>query len=101
MYSPEGVRVTTPTHWSALRSPRLILGMLAAVALTACDLSLGHLTARASEEWTRSYPLAAGGEIRIGNTNGRIEVEGVEGSTVAVRAETSARAAADTGGREL
>jgi len=101
MYSPEGVRVTTPTHWSALRSPRLILAILAALALTACDLSLGRLTARATEEWTRSYPLAAGGEIRIGNTNGRIEVEGVEGSTVEVRAEKIARAATETGASEL
>ena len=93
--------MTTPTHWSALRSPRLILAILAALALTACDLSLGRLTARATEEWTRSYPLAAGGEIRIGNTNGRIEVEGVEGSTVEVRAEKIARAATETGASEL
>ena len=50
---------------------------------------------------TRSYPLAPGGEIRIDNTNGRIEVEGVEGSTVEVRAEKIARAATDTGAREL
>src|SRR5262245_61215561 len=98
MYSAEGVRVTTAIH---IRRAAAALGILAVVATAGCDLSVGHLTARATEEWTRSYPLAAGGEIRIGNTNGRIEVEGVEGSTVEVRAEKTARAATETGAREL
>ena len=75
--------------------------VLAALAAGACDMSLGHLTGRASDEWVRSYPLAPGGEIRIGNTNGRIEVQAAEGSTVEVRAERIARAATDEGAREL
>ena len=70
-------------------------------ALAGCDLSVGNLTERATEEWTRSYPLAAGGEIRIGNTNGRVEVEGVEGSTVEIKAEKIARSATEAGAREL
>lgn len=74
----------------------------AAVLVAACDMSALHnLTGRASDEWTRSYPLKPGGEIRIGNTNGKIEVEGVDGSTVEVRAERVARAATDEGAREL
>ena len=79
----------------------LPLALPLVLALAGCDLSVGNLTERATEEWTRSYPLAAGGEIRIGNTNGRIEVEGVEGSTVEVRAEKIARAATEAGAREL
>lgn len=78
-----------------------LLMLLVVIALAGCDLSVGNLTGRATEEWTRAYPLAAGGEIRIGNTNGRIEVEGVDGSTVEVRAEKIARAATETGAREL
>jgi hypothetical protein len=66
-----------------------------------CDLSLGHLTARATDEWTRTYPLSPGGEVRIVNTNGRIEIEGVDGSTVEVRAERIARGATDAAAREL
>ena len=58
-----------------------------AVVLAGCDVSLGNLQARATGEWTHSYPLTAGGEIRIVNTNGRIEVEGVDGSMVEIRAE--------------
>ena len=71
-------------------------------ALAGCDLSVGNLTERATEEWSRSYPLTAGGEIRIGNTNGRVEVEGVEGATtVEVKAEKIARSATETGAKEL
>ena len=72
-----------------------------AVALAGCDVSLGNLAARATDEWTHTYPLTAGGEVRIVNTNGRIEVEGVDGSTVEVRAERIARGATDSAAREL
>jgi DUF4097 and DUF4098 domain-containing protein YvlB len=72
-----------------------------AVVLGGCDMSLGHLTARATDEWTRTYPLAAGGEVRIANSNGRIEIEGIDGSTVEVRAEKIAHGATDAAAREL
>ena len=72
-----------------------------AIALAGCDVSLGNLTARATDEWTHTYPLTAGGEIRIVNTNGRVDVEGVDGSTVEVRAERIARGATDAAAREL
>jgi hypothetical protein len=88
------------------RNPQLrwTLAVLVAplvVALAGCDMAHGPLTGRATDEWTHTYPLAAGGEVRIGNTNGRIEVEGVEGTTLEVRAERIARAATDDGAREL
>jgi hypothetical protein len=72
-----------------------------AATLGACDMSLGNLAGRATDEWTRTYPLAPGGQVRIANTNGRIEVEAVDGSSVEVRAERIARAATDEGAREL
>ena len=71
------------------------------VGLAGCDMSLGNLTARATEEWTHTYPLSPGGEVRIVNTNGRIDVEGVDGSTVEVRAERIARGATEAAAREL
>ena len=61
----------------------------------------GSLSAQATDEWTHTYPLTAGGEVQIVNTNGRIEVEGVDGSTVEVRAERIARGATDAAAREL
>jgi hypothetical protein len=72
-----------------------------AAALAGCDVSLGNLTARATDEWTHTYPLTPGGEVRIVNTNGRIEVEGVDGSTLEVRAERIARGATDSAAKEL
>ncbi len=85
---------------SVLRT-RALLVLPLTFALTACDMSLGHLTGRATDEWIRSYKLSPGGEVRIGNTNGRIDVEGTDGSTVEVRAERIARAATDDGAKEL
>jgi hypothetical protein len=85
---------------SVSRTVGLLLLPLA-LAVAGCDASLAHLTARATDEWTRSYPLAAGGEIRIVNTNGKIDIEGSDGSTVEVRAERIARGATDAAAREL
>jgi hypothetical protein len=66
-----------------------------------CRAAVGELTARAAAEWMRSYPLSAGGQLQITNVNGRIEIEGVEGSTVEVRAERVARGATESVAREL
>src|ERR1700730_17104563 len=71
------------------------------VMLAGCEMSVGSLAGRATDEWTRTYPLATGGELEIVNTNGKIEVEGTDGSTVEIRAERIARAATDSGASEL
>src|SRR5262245_58806932 len=81
-------------------SRRLFLLPLVA-AFAACDGPMGHLTARATDEWTHTYPLKAGGELRINNTNGLIEVEGVDGSTLEVRAERIARGVSEEAARDL
>jgi DUF4097 and DUF4098 domain-containing protein YvlB len=70
-------------------------------ALAGCDMHLHDLSARATDEWTRSYSLKAGGEVRIVNTNGKIDIEGIDGSTVEVRAERIARGSTDAAAREL
>jgi DUF4097 and DUF4098 domain-containing protein YvlB len=71
-----------------------------ALALAGCDGSF-ELAGKATDEWTRDYPLADGGEFQISNTNGLVEIEGVSGSTVDVRAERVAHAATDSDAREL
>jgi Putative adhesin len=86
---------------SLVRSSFVVWALPIALAIGGCDMSVGHLAGRATDEWTHTYQLAPGGEIRIGNTNGLIEVEGVDGRTVEVRAERIARAATDAGAREL
>ena len=72
-----------------------------AVSLAACDMSVGHLTGRATDEATRRYTLSPGGELRIVNTNGKIDVEPSDGAEVEVRIEKIARAATDVGAAEL
>jgi hypothetical protein len=78
-----------------------VLALPLALVLSGCDLSLGHLSARATDEWTHTYPLTAGGEIRIVNSNGLIDVEGVDGSTVEVRAERIAKGSTEAAAKEL
>ena len=82
-------------------SRRLVTTLTFALVVAGCDMSLGHLAGRATDEWTHHYPLAAGGEVRVVNTNGRIEVEPGEDGQVEIRAERIARAATDAGAREL
>jgi DUF4097 and DUF4098 domain-containing protein YvlB len=72
-----------------------------ALAAAACDVNMGNLVGRASETWTRTYPLEPGGEVHIGNTNGRVDVVGVDGTSVEVTAEKIAKAATDEGAKEL
>lgn len=71
-----------------------------ALTLPACDGRF-DLPGRAADEWTRSYPLADGGQLQISNTNGIVEIEGVSGSTVDVRAERVAHATTDSAARDL
>jgi len=79
---------------------------LVAIASVPALLALGScggmaLTASATDEWTHTYPLAAGGEVSIENTNGRIEVDAADGDTVEIHAERIAKSATDAGAREL
>jgi hypothetical protein len=84
---------------AALRNRLMFLPVVALLA--GCDLHVGDLSARATDEWTHTYPLTPGGEIAIDNTNGKIEVEGTDAATVEVRAERIAKGATDAAAREL
>ncbi len=82
------------------QAPAAAATMVAAlVALTGCDLMFAEFRAQASETWTRTYPLAAGGRVELRNVNGSIEVEPAGGDTVEVRAEKSARGATEAEAR--
>lgn len=95
--------MTWPLHRSrilgAARAAAIAIPL--AFALAACDMSLGNLSERATDEWTHTYPLSAGGEVHIANTNGRVEIEGVDGSTVEVRAERIAKGSTEAAAKEL
>ncbi len=66
---------------------RVLAAAPLALVISACDVRLGNLAGRATDEWTHTYPLAAGGQVRIGNTNGKVDIEGIDGNTVEIRAE--------------
>jgi len=75
---------------------------IVAAASVACQNPGGaHQTARASDEWTRTLPLGVDDELRILNTNGSLDLEGVSSGTVEVRAERVAHATTDQAAREL
>jgi hypothetical protein len=82
---------------------RVFAGFLVLAGLVAggCHVAVGELTGQAADEWVRSYSLAPGGEIQIANTNGAIELEGHDKTTVDIRAERLVRAVTDNAAREL
>jgi DUF4097 and DUF4098 domain-containing protein YvlB len=77
------------------RAALVAAAAFAAVALTGCDLVMTDLSAQSTEQWTRTYTLAAGGRVDVSNINGRIEVEPSDGDTVEVRAEKVGKGATD------
>jgi hypothetical protein len=72
-----------------------------AIASAACVSQSTEQTARASEDWVRSYPLATGGEFQILNLNGNVELDTAPGTTIEVRAERVAHATTEQAARDL
>jgi hypothetical protein len=72
-----------------------------ALSLSGCGVPVGPLGAKASDSWTHTYPLSKTGEVTIVNANGRIEVEGVDGSTLEVQAERIASGVTEQLARDL
>lgn len=86
----------TRTSW--LRAGALAAGLFAAGCHGGGG---GNLSGQASDEWVRSYQLPPDGTIEVSSTNGAIELEGYDGTTVEVRAERVAKAANDEAARQL
>ena len=74
----------------------LLPGVLALsiVALGACNLQLST-DVEAKDQWTRTYPLTAEGELVLTTSNGRIEITGGDTDKVVVTAERIVRAATE------
>jgi DUF4097 and DUF4098 domain-containing protein YvlB len=85
------------------RIVRLLAVAVTAVGLAACDVVISSLDVkgRATDQWTRTYQVAATGEIEIANTNGGIDVTGGTGSQVEITAERTARGMTDEDARKL
>lgn len=83
---------------------RRFLGVALALALpfvAACDIVGGFSgNERASEPWSKTYQLAAGGRVEISNVNGKIELTGSDGDKVEVNAEKVGRGNTPEAARE-
>jgi hypothetical protein len=77
------------------RGFRIVASVLFALAAAACGFPVGPFHARATDTWTRSYPISKTGEVSVANVNGRVDVEGVDGSTVEITAERIAHGATE------
>ena len=68
---------------------------------SACDVVFQGLNAEATDQWTRSYKLDAGGAIDVTSPNGTIDVTpSADATTVEVVAERRARAATEDGAKQ-
>lgn len=74
--------------------PRLVAAVVIAVAASGCDVVVGGLRAKevARNTWQQTFQLGSGGRFEAVNSNGRIEVEAVDGDAVGIVAERSAGA---------
>jgi Putative adhesin len=92
-------------------SPRpsaLLAGVCALTVLGGCDVtikdgdvSFGQLHGRATQEFNRKYPLAAGGRVEVINASGPVDVITGPSGSVLVAALLSARAMTDVRAKEL
>jgi DUF4097 and DUF4098 domain-containing protein YvlB len=80
-----------------------------AVAVSGCDVLVQSMDGggfgggiKATDTWTRTYPVAATGvEVVVVNVNGRIVVDASDGANVEVKAELTARAGTEDAAKEL
>ena len=84
-----------------LASVSLIGGLACDVTIKDGDIKNVSVHARASEEWSRSYPLTKGGTVEIVNGDGPIEAVVGPPGAVSVSADIEATAMTDTRAKEL
>jgi hypothetical protein len=71
----------------------LPLMLLSLTVLPGCDVAMADLKHNETAEWRKTYELAPGGQVKISNVNGKIDVSPSTGSTVEVVAQKVARGA--------
>ncbi len=79
----------------------VLVAALAVAGGAGCHMQNGALEATASDQWTRSYDLSAGGDVQIVGGNGTVSVERGAGAKVEVTAERIARAAAESTAKDV
>ncbi len=70
---------------------RILTILLLALGLASCDIEEIEGMSKVTEDFTQSYPLAAGGTIEVFSKNGSVEILGWEKDTVEIRGSKYAR----------
>jgi hypothetical protein len=87
----------------------LVLVLLTGLSTAACDIQAGEnghfsvdfASGKATDTWSRSYTVQAGGRFELLNVNGRITAEATDGPEVVVEAKRSVKARSDEAAKEL
>lgn len=100
-----------PLVWYRMQPHHLALAcglVTASITFAACDVTIKEgdvsfvqLHGRATQEFNRHYPLAAGGRVELINTSGPVEVSAGPSGNVLVAALLSARAMTDERANDL
>lgn len=75
-----------------LRAAALALPVVLMIS-AGCDIAMADFSEQATAEWRKTYELAAGGRVEIGNVNGKIDVRPGQGNAVEVYAKKIGKAA--------
>lgn len=78
------------------------------LSVSACDIrtdtggewAMTIADREAHDVWTRSFPLATGGRLVLGNVNGAVSVEATTGSTLEMSARRVAKSSSEASARE-
>src|SRR5688500_10928366 len=89
----------------------LLLGLILSVGLSvsACDIqtsangqfSFDIARGKATDTWSRTYTVPAGGRFELINVNGRITAEPTDGQEVVVEGRRSVKARSDEAAKEM
>ncbi len=90
-----------PLPFALLAGMSILASQACDVTIKDGDVSFDQLHGRASQEWNRTYPLAAGGTVEVINADGPIEVFAGPAGTVGVAALLAARAMTDERAKEI
>ena len=87
----------------------LAIVLSAGLSVAACDIQAGEnghfsvdiASGKATDTWSRTYTVAAGGRFELINVNGRITAESTDGKDVVVEGKRTAKGRTDEAAKEL
>lgn len=91
------------------RLPHLSVLLLSGLLVAGCDIQAGgnggfsvdFASGKATDTWSRTYTVPAGGRFELINVNGRITAEATDGKDVVVEATRTAKGRSDEAAKDL